>query len=87
MIEPDSGFAPPCSQPGIGTVIFAHKDRKALLPEHLEVLWQFIAGLLDCYENEAVDPEVDITHAAFEQFYKPYETAQSWRNIPPPCAD
>jgi hypothetical protein len=46
-IYDDTGLASPYWQGYVGTVIVARKDRKPLLPQHVESLWEFCSRILD----------------------------------------
>ncbi|KAJ2990037.1 hypothetical protein NUW58_g3158 [Xylaria curta] len=48
-IDANSGFAPPEWQSHVGTVITARKDRKSLLPIHLEGIWMYCDHILDLF--------------------------------------
>ncbi|CAI6050574.1 unnamed protein product [Clonostachys chloroleuca] len=48
-IDPESGYAPPEWQSYLGTVLVARKDKKPLLPQHLEGMWMFCYYILDLF--------------------------------------
>ena len=48
-IGDESGFAPSEWRSYVGTVVVARKDKKPLLPQHLEGMWLFCCYILDLF--------------------------------------
>jgi hypothetical protein len=76
-IDADSGFAPPVWQSGVGTVIVARKDRKPLLPQHLEGVWMYCDRILDLFGEGDGVPRRLYNRQAFERWWKGYCKEQS----------
>ena len=70
-IDADSGFAPPAWQSHVGTIVVARKDRKPLLPQHLEGVWMYCDYILDLFGDGAV-PRRLYNRQAFEKWWKGY---------------
>lgn len=71
-IDAESGFAPPEWQSYVGTVVVARKDRKPLLPHHLEGVWIYCDYILDIFgEGEGVPTHL-YNRQAFEKWWKNY---------------
>ncbi|KAH7125014.1 hypothetical protein B0J13DRAFT_598985 [Dactylonectria estremocensis] len=51
-IDADSGFALPEWQSHVGTIVVARKDRKSLLPQHLEGVWMYCDRILDLFGED-----------------------------------
>ena len=71
-IDPDSGFAPPEWQECVGTVVVAHKDRKPLLLQHLEVVWDYCNYILDCFGDGEGAPTKLYNRQAFQKYWEDY---------------
>ena len=71
-IDATSGFAPPEWQSYVGTVIAARKDRKTLLPQHLEGVWMYCDHILDIFGEGEGAPRRLYNRAAFEEWWKQY---------------
>ena len=71
-IELESGYAPMPWQSGIGSVIVARKDRKPFLPQHLEGLFGYAAGILDRFGDGDGPPLRLYNWQAFERWWKNY---------------
>ncbi|KAJ7508320.1 hypothetical protein B0H11DRAFT_23118 [Mycena galericulata] len=71
-IDAASGFAPPEWQSGVGTVIVARKDRKPLLPHHMEGVWMYCDSILDNFGDEGKAPRHRYSRAAFEKWWANY---------------
>lgn len=71
-IDAISGFAPPEWQSYVGTVIAARKDRKPLLPQHLEGVWMYCDYILDLFGEGEGAPSRLYNRAAFEKWWKQY---------------
>jgi len=71
-IDAESGFAPPGWQSHVGTVIAARKDRKPLLPQHLEGVWMYCDHILDLFGEGEGAPSWLYNRAAFEKWWEQY---------------
>jgi hypothetical protein len=71
-IDPNSGFAPPAWQGGVGTVVVARKDRKPLLLHHLEVVWDYCSRILDYFGNGEGAPIKFYNRQAFQKYWEKY---------------
>jgi hypothetical protein len=71
-IDADSGFAPPAWQSHVGTIIVARKDRKPLLPQHLEGVWMYCDRILDLFGEGEGAPRTLYNRQAFEKWWKRY---------------
>ena len=71
-IDATSGFAPPEWQSYVGTVIAARKDRKPLLPQHLEGVWMYCDHILDIFGEGEGAPRQLYNRAAFEKWWEQY---------------
>ena len=71
-IDADSGFAPPVWQSHVGTIIVARKDKKPLLPQHLEGVWMFCDRILDLFGAGNGAPRRLYNRQAFETWWKGY---------------
>ncbi|KAH7132572.1 hypothetical protein B0J11DRAFT_230859 [Dendryphion nanum] len=72
-IHPVTGLAPTQWLSNIGTCVIGRKDRKPLSPQHLELVYMFIDGLLDDFGD--VGPEKAreaMTRERFEKFAEVY---------------
>jgi hypothetical protein len=89
-IDADSGFAPPTWQSHVGTVIVARKDKKPLLPQHLEGVWMYCDLILDHFGEGEGAPERLYNRPAFEKWWKGYckqqdeYSADDWRAVKSP---
>lgn len=73
--ETDSGLAPAAWRSHIGTVIAARKDKKPLLPHHLEGVWMYVDHIQDFF-GEGHAPTHLYNRAAFEKWWINYATEQ-----------
>ena len=71
-IDAQSGFAPPEWQSYVGTVIAARKDRKPLLPQHLEGVWMYCDRILDLFGEGEGAPTWLYSRQAFEKWWERY---------------
>ena len=71
-IDADSGFAPPAWQTRVGTVVVARKDRKPLLPQHLEGVWMYCDRILDLFGEGEGAPRRLYNRQAFEKWWEGY---------------
>jgi len=71
-IDPNSGFAPPVWQSHVGTIVVARKDRKPLLPQHLEGVWMYCDRILDFFGEGEGAPRRLYNRKAFEKWWKGY---------------
>ncbi|KAG0645438.1 Vegetative incompatibility HET-E-1 [Hyphodiscus hymeniophilus] len=71
-IAPKSGLAPAFWQDNVGTVIVARKDRKPLLPQHLEGMFGYCGRILDLFGNGDGAPTRTYNRAAFEKWWQGY---------------
>ena len=71
-IEPESGFAPPQWQSGIGSVIVARKDKRDLSPEHYEAIWMYCDYILE-YFGDGSAPKHLYNRQAFERWFAGYK--------------
>lgn len=71
-IDAESGFAPPEWQSHVGTVIVARKDRKPLLPQHLEGVWMYCDHILDLSGEGEGAPRRLYNRQAFEKWWERY---------------
>jgi len=69
-IDEDTGFAPPYWQSYVGTVIVARKDRKPLLPQHLEAVWEYCNHILDLFGDGDGAPTWLYNRQSFEKWWK-----------------
>ncbi|KAH7124433.1 hypothetical protein EDB81DRAFT_861075 [Dactylonectria macrodidyma] len=71
-INPDSGFAPPEWRSHVGTVVVARKDKKPLLPHHLEGVWMYCDHILDLFGEGEGAPRWLYNRQAFEKWWGDY---------------
>ncbi|KAF2399262.1 hypothetical protein EJ06DRAFT_563720, partial [Trichodelitschia bisporula] len=71
-IDAISGFAPPEWQSGVGSVICARKERKLLLPYHVEGVWMFCDRILDYFGDSKGPPSQLYKREVFETLWKSY---------------
>ena len=71
-IDTTSGVAPPEWQNHVGTVIAARRDRKPLLPQHLEGVWMYCEYILDLFGEGERAPSRLYNRAAFEKWWEQY---------------
>ncbi|KAI8950448.1 hypothetical protein F4801DRAFT_347464 [Xylaria longipes] len=71
-IDAASGFAPPEWQSLVGTVIVARKDKKPLLPHHLEGVWMYCDYILDLFGEGEGAPGQLYNRRAFEEWWGQY---------------
>jgi hypothetical protein len=71
-IDPESGYAPPVWQSYVGTVLVARKDKKPLLPHHLEGMWMYCDYILDLFGEGKGAPTHLYNRQAFEEWWKCY---------------
>lgn len=71
-LDPDSGFAPPTWQSHVGTVLVARKDRKPLLPQHLEGVWMYCDYMLDVFGEGEGAPRWLYNRPEFEKWWEDY---------------
>jgi hypothetical protein len=71
-IDADSGFAPPAWQSHVGTVLVARKDRKPLLPQHVEGVWMYCNYILDVFGEGQGAPSWLYNRLAFEKWWEGY---------------
>ncbi|KAI5918085.1 hypothetical protein F4810DRAFT_693559 [Camillea tinctor] len=97
-IDAESGFAPAAWQAYVGTVVVARKDRKPLLPHHVEGLWMYCDYILDLFGEGEGPPRHLYNRQAFEKWWKKYCQRQNeirngtggesdlddWRNVKSP---
>lgn len=88
-VDPNTGFAPPDWQSGIGTVIVARKDKKDLPPEHYEAIWMYCDRILDYFGEGEGAPERLYSRQAFERWFVGYQKEQvgfgrkEWTSVSP----
>jgi hypothetical protein len=75
-IDANSGFAPPEWQSHVGTVVVARKDRKPLLPQHLEGVWMYCDYILDEFGEGEGAPKRLYNRQAFQKWWKGYREEQ-----------
>lgn len=97
-IDAASGFAPPEWQSFVGTVIVARKDKKPLLPHHLEGVWMYCDYILDIFGEGEGAPTQLYNRRAFEEWWGSYceeqkqyrhgtggeEDSDDWRSVKSP---
>ncbi|KAH8656307.1 hypothetical protein BGZ61DRAFT_372603, partial [Ilyonectria robusta] len=97
-IDADSGFALPEWQSHVGTIVVARKDRKSLLPQHLEGVWMYCDRILDLFGEGEGAPRMLYSQKAFEDWWTGYceeqkqfrlgkggeEDADDWRAVRSP---
>jgi hypothetical protein len=71
-IDSKSGFAPPAWRSNVGTVLVARKDKKSLLPQHLEGVWMYCDRILDLFGEGEGAPTQLYNRQAFEKWWKGY---------------
>ncbi|RKK89049.1 hypothetical protein BFJ68_g16805 [Fusarium oxysporum] len=71
-IDDASGFAPSEWRSYVGTVIVARKDKKPLLPQHLEGVWMYCDYILDLFGEGEGAPTHLYNRQAFEEWWKDY---------------
>ncbi|KAK3368369.1 hypothetical protein B0H63DRAFT_514994 [Podospora didyma] len=71
-IDPESGLGPPNWQSQVDTVIVARKDKKPLLPHHIEGVWMYCSEILDYFGDAGVQPRNMYSRAAFEAWWTRY---------------
>ncbi|KAI0862817.1 hypothetical protein F4860DRAFT_502312 [Xylaria cubensis] len=67
-----SRFVPPERQSFIGTVIVARKDKKPLLPHHLEDVWMYCDYILYLFGEGEGTPRHLYSRRAFEEWWGQY---------------
>ncbi|KAH7110213.1 hypothetical protein B0J13DRAFT_516668 [Dactylonectria estremocensis] len=75
-IDAYSGFAPPEWQSLVGTTVVARKDRKPLLPQHLEGVWMYCDHILDLFGEGEGAPTSLYNRPAFEKWWVEYREEQ-----------
>ncbi|KAI0458421.1 hypothetical protein F5B21DRAFT_500318 [Xylaria acuta] len=75
-IDAVSGFAPPEWASFVGTVIVARKDKKPLLPHHLEGVWMYCDHILDLFGEGEGAPRQLYNRPAFEKWWGRYREEQ-----------
>jgi len=87
-IDADSGFAPPAWQSEVGTVVVARKDKKPLLPQHVEAVFEYCNGILDRFGDGEGAPRALYNRAAFQKswnrYYEQRKDEDDWRNVKSP---
>ncbi|KAJ6436420.1 ER protein BIG1 [Purpureocillium lavendulum] len=71
-VDADSGYAPPEWQSHVGTVVVARKDRRPLLPQHLEGIWMFCDHILDLFGDGEGPPRWLYSRQGFEKWWRDY---------------
>ncbi|KAI0487318.1 hypothetical protein F4859DRAFT_250653 [Xylaria cf. heliscus] len=71
-IDAVSGFAPPEWASSVGTVIVARKNRKPLLPQHLEGVWMYCDYILDLFGEGERAPTRLYNRRAFQEWWERY---------------
>ena len=71
-IDANSGFAPQEWQSHVGNVVVARKDRKPLLPHHLEGVWMYCDRILELFGEGDGAPTRLYNRQAFEKWWKLY---------------
>lgn len=71
-IDADCAFAPPAWQSDVGTVLVARKDRKPLVPQHLEGVWMYCDYILDVFGKGEGAPRRLHNRPAFEKWWEGY---------------
>jgi hypothetical protein len=71
-VDADSGFAPLAWQSHVGTVVVARKDKKPLLPHHVEGMWMYCDRILDRFGDGEGPPRRLYNRQAFETWWKHY---------------
>jgi hypothetical protein len=90
-INEDSGFAPPYWQSFVGTIIIARKDRKPLLPQHFEGVWEYCSLILDLFGDGDGAPTRLYNRQAFEKWWKEFcekrqlQSKGGWADLKSPC--
>lgn len=74
-LDPESDFAPPAWQSGVGTVIAARKDKRPLLPHHVEGVWMYCDRIMDLFGDGQAPPRM-YNRASFERWWKGYVEEQ-----------
>ncbi|KAI0097984.1 hypothetical protein GGR51DRAFT_451863 [Nemania sp. FL0031] len=99
-INATSGFAPSDWISGVGSVIVARKDKKPLLPHHLEGIWMYCDYILSFFNDRGGAPNQLYSREAFEQWWQGYcedqrqsrsgtggeEDSDDWRVVKSPYA-
>ncbi|KAI1125610.1 hypothetical protein F5Y10DRAFT_226500 [Nemania abortiva] len=99
-INPTSGLAPSDWISGVGSVIVARKDKKPLLPHHLEGVWMYCDYILSFFGDRSGAPNQLYSPEAFEKWWQGYyeeqrrsrsgtggeEDADDWRAVRSPYA-
>ncbi|KAL6406250.1 hypothetical protein AUP68_10420 [Ilyonectria robusta] len=97
-IDADTGFALPEWQSHVGTIVVARKDRKSLLPQHLEGVWMYCDRILDLFGEGEGAPRMLYSRKAFGDWWTGYceeqkkfrpgkggeEDADDWRTVRSP---
>lgn len=76
-IDLASGLAPAAWQSHVGTVIIARKDKKKLLPHHVEDVWMYCDRIADMFGDGAA-PTRMYNRQAFERWWKNYCAEQPY---------
>ncbi|KAM0321852.1 hypothetical protein ACHAQA_009857 [Verticillium albo-atrum] len=71
-INSGSGFAPPVWQSYVGTVVVARKDKRPLLPHHLEGVWMYCDHILDIFGEGEGAPRSLYNRPAFQSWWARY---------------
>jgi hypothetical protein len=75
-IDPDSGIAPSAWQECVGTVVVARKDRKPLLLQHIKVIWDYCAHILNCFGDGKGAPMKLYNRQTFIKYWENYGAHQ-----------
>lgn len=75
-INATSGLAPSEWASRVGTVIVARKDKKPLLPHHLEAVWTYCDHILDLFGEGLGAPGQLYNREAFETWWNDYRDEQ-----------
>lgn len=75
-INASSGLAPSEWASRVGTVIVARKDKKPLLPHHLEAVWTYCDHILDLFGEGLGAPGRLYNREAFETWWNDYRDEQ-----------
>jgi len=71
-VDAESGFAPLAWQSYVGTVVVARKDKKPLLPHHVEGMWMYCDAILDRFGEGEGPPRRLYNRQAFENWWRRY---------------
>lgn len=76
------GLAPPLGQRDVGTVVVARRDKKPLLPHHVEAIWMYCEHIFSEFEaRDGVPPSHLYSRTMFVKFWGEYSVHQEFNRL------